>query len=82
MRFLMLVKHPENAASSGAPPKEFMDQMAKMAEGAAKSGNLLQSGGLVSHCAEHAHPAFSRASRHARWAIHRSQGNRGRLRGV
>jgi hypothetical protein len=47
MRFLMLVKHPENAASSGAPPKEFTDQMAKMADGAAKSINLLQSGGLA-----------------------------------
>ena len=47
MRFMMLVKHPENAASSGAPPKEFMDQMAKMAEGAAKSGGLVLSGGLA-----------------------------------
>lgn len=31
MRFLMLVKHAENAAMSGAPPKEFMDEMAKLA---------------------------------------------------
>ena len=28
MRFLMLAKHAENAAMSGAPPKEFMDEMA------------------------------------------------------
>jgi hypothetical protein len=46
MRFLMLVKHAENAAMSGTPPKEFMDEMAKLAGDAAKSGTLLQSGGL------------------------------------
>jgi hypothetical protein len=46
MRFLMLVKHAENAAMSGAPPKEFMDEMAKLAGDAAKSGTLLHSGGL------------------------------------
>jgi hypothetical protein len=46
MRFLMLVKHAENSAMSGAPPKEFMDEMAKLAGDAAKSGTLLQSGGL------------------------------------
>jgi hypothetical protein len=47
MRFLMLVKHAENAAMSCAPPEEFMKEMAKLSEGAAKSGTLLQSGGLA-----------------------------------
>lgn len=43
MRFLMLVKHGENP---GPPPKEFLDAMARMGEEAAKSGTLIQSGGL------------------------------------
>ena len=43
MRFLMLVKHGENP---GPPPKEFLDAMAKLGEEAAKSGTMLQSGGL------------------------------------
>src|ERR1700729_219476 len=42
-RFLMLVKHGENP---GPPPKEFLDAMARMGEEAAKSGTLIQSGGL------------------------------------
>jgi len=43
MRFLMLVKHGENP---GPPPKDFLDAMAKLGEEAAKSGAMLQSGGL------------------------------------
>jgi hypothetical protein len=43
MRFLMLVKHGENP---GPPPKEFLDAMTKLGEEAAKSGTMLQSGGL------------------------------------
>lgn len=43
MRFLMLVKHAENP---GPPPKDFLDAMAKLGEEAAKSGAMLQSGGL------------------------------------
>ena len=43
MRFLMLVKHGENP---GPPPKDFLDAMAKLGEEAAKSGTMLQSGGL------------------------------------
>jgi hypothetical protein len=39
----MLVKHGENP---GPPPKEFLDAMAKLGEEAAKSGTMLQSGGL------------------------------------
>jgi hypothetical protein len=45
MRFLMLVKHGENP---GPPPKDFLDAMAKLGEEAAKSGTMLQSGGLSS----------------------------------
>jgi hypothetical protein len=44
MQFLMLVKHGENP---GAPPKEFIEAMAKMGEEAAKSGTMIASGGLV-----------------------------------
>jgi len=47
MRFMMLVKHPENGASCGAPPKEFLDQMAKMSADAASSGSIVLSGGLA-----------------------------------
>jgi hypothetical protein len=47
MKFMMLVKHAENAASSGAPPKEFMDEMTKLSEDAVKSGTILASGGLA-----------------------------------
>jgi hypothetical protein len=43
MRFLMLVKHGENP---GPPPPAFLDAMAKLGEEAAKSGTMLQSGGL------------------------------------
>jgi hypothetical protein len=45
MRFMMLVKH--SCGMTGAPPKEFMDQMNKLAEDAAKSGAMLGSGGLA-----------------------------------
>lgn len=44
MRFMMLVKHPEN---SGPPPKALMDAIAKLAEEAVKSGRMLGSGGLA-----------------------------------
>jgi hypothetical protein len=47
MRFLMLVKHAETVAMSGAPPPKFMEEMAKLAEGAATSGGLIASGGLA-----------------------------------
>jgi len=43
MRFLMLVKHGENP---GPPPKEFLEAMARLGEEAAKSGTMIQSGGL------------------------------------
>jgi hypothetical protein len=43
MRFMMLVKHAEN---QGPPPKELMDAVEKAAEEAAKSGNMVISGGL------------------------------------
>ena len=44
MRFMMLVKHPEN---QGNPPKALMDAITKIAEDAAKKGNMLGSGGLA-----------------------------------
>jgi hypothetical protein len=44
MQFLMLVKHGE---IPGAPPKEFIEAMARMGEDAAKSGTMIASGGLV-----------------------------------
>src|SRR5690242_2166634 len=44
MRFMMLVKHPENA---GQPPKELMDAIGKMAEEAVAAGTMLGSGGLA-----------------------------------
>ena len=44
MKFMMLVKSREN---SGFPPKELMDAITQLSEKAAKSGTLLQSGGLA-----------------------------------
>jgi hypothetical protein len=44
MRFMMLVKHAEN---QGPPPKELMDAIEKAAEDAAKTGNMVISGGLA-----------------------------------
>jgi hypothetical protein len=44
MRFMMLVKHTENA---GAPPKEFMDAMAILSEEAVKAGTIRGNGGLA-----------------------------------
>jgi hypothetical protein len=48
MRFMMLLKHAEN---SGPPPKEFMDEMAKLGEEAVKAGTMVVSGGLASSAA-------------------------------
>jgi hypothetical protein len=44
MRFMMLVKHPEN---QGNPPKALMDAITRIAEDASKKGNMLGSGGLA-----------------------------------
>jgi hypothetical protein len=44
MKFLMLVRHPEN---SGAPPKELMDAIATLSEEAVNDGSMLGSGGLA-----------------------------------
>jgi hypothetical protein len=44
MRFMMLVKHAEN---QGQPPKELMEAIGKLAEEAAKAGNMVLSGGLA-----------------------------------
>jgi hypothetical protein len=48
MRFMMLVKSAEN---KGAPPKGFMDVMAKLGEEAVKAGTMVVSGGLASTAA-------------------------------
>jgi hypothetical protein len=45
MRFMMIVKSTEN---SGRPPQALMDAMAKTAEEATKSGEMIDSGGLAS----------------------------------
>ena len=45
MRFMMLVKHAENAVYN--PPKEFLDAMAKLSEEAAKKGAMRSNGGLA-----------------------------------
>ncbi len=44
MKFMMLVKHPEN---SGAPPKELMEAIGKLAEEAVRNGTMLGNGGLA-----------------------------------
>ena len=48
MRFMMMVKSAEN---KGAPPKGFMDEMAKLGEEAVKAGTMVVSGGLASTAA-------------------------------
>jgi hypothetical protein len=45
MRFMMIVKHAEN---QGAPPKELMDAIDKLAKDGTKSGAMIGSGGLKS----------------------------------
>src|ERR1700694_1609174 len=44
MRFMMIVKHPENRRP---PPKSFMDAIAKLSEEADNAGTMLGSGGLA-----------------------------------
>jgi hypothetical protein len=44
MRFMMIVKHPEN---SGPPPKELMDAIEIIREETVKAGTMLGSGGLA-----------------------------------
>jgi hypothetical protein len=44
MKFMMLVKHPEN---SGMPPKELMEAIGKLSEDAAKAGTMIGGGGLA-----------------------------------
>jgi hypothetical protein len=43
MRFMMIVKSPENA---GPPPQALMDAIAKLGEEAARAGTLVETGGL------------------------------------
>jgi hypothetical protein len=44
MKFMMLVKHPEN---QGPPPKELMDAIAILSEEAVKDRTMLGNGGLA-----------------------------------
>jgi hypothetical protein len=44
MRFMMLVKHAENA---GAPPKELMEAIGKLTEEAKSAGTIVANGGLA-----------------------------------
>lgn len=44
MKFMMLVKHPEN---SGPPPKELMEAIAILSQEAAAKNSMLGSGGLA-----------------------------------
>ncbi len=44
MKFMMLVKHPEN---SGPPPQELMDAIAILSQEAAAKQSMLGSGGLA-----------------------------------
>jgi hypothetical protein len=44
MKFMMLVKHPEN---SGPPPKELMDAIAILAQEAVNDNTMIQNGGLA-----------------------------------
>jgi hypothetical protein len=45
MRFMMIVKHAEK---QGAPPKELMDAIGKLAENETKTGRMVGTGGLAS----------------------------------
>jgi hypothetical protein len=45
MRFMMLVKHPEEL--SGPPPKELMDAIAKLSEDAVNAKTMVMGGGLA-----------------------------------
>ncbi len=44
MKFMMIVKHAEN---QGAPPKELMDAIGKLADEAVQAGTMLGNGGLA-----------------------------------
>jgi hypothetical protein len=44
MKFMMIVKHPENYSY---PPKALMDEITKLRDAAIKSGKLLGDGGLL-----------------------------------
>jgi hypothetical protein len=44
MKFMMIVKHPENCSY---PPKALMDEITKLRDEAIKSGKLLGDGGLL-----------------------------------
>jgi hypothetical protein len=51
MRFMMMVKHPENY--SGPPPKALMDAMDQIIQEAAKNGSMVITGGLAPTAQSH-----------------------------
>ena len=46
MRYMFIVKGPENLAASGPPPASLMEAIDRLAEEAAKSGKMVSFGGL------------------------------------
>ena len=46
MRFMMLVKHPDNLKAV-APPKKLMDELSRLSEEAMKAGRMVANGGLA-----------------------------------
>lgn len=50
MRFMMMVKHPEN---STPPPKPLMDAMERIGQEAVKNGTMVISGGLAPTAQSH-----------------------------
>lgn len=46
MRFMMLVKHPDNWKAV-APPKELMDKLSKLSDEAVKAGRMVANGALA-----------------------------------
>ncbi len=51
MRFMMMVKHPENY--SGPPPKALTDAMDQIIQEAAKNGSMVITGGLAPTAQSH-----------------------------
>ena len=46
MRYMMIVRGPEDLSVSGPPPMELMDAIGKLGEEATKSGKMVSMGGL------------------------------------
>lgn len=46
MRYMMIVRGPEDFSKSGPPPMELMEAIGKLGEDATKSGKMVSMGGL------------------------------------